>query len=300
MNAPGEIHRLAEIADPDVGLITNATAAHLEKLHTVETVAKAKGELFDTMRADAIAVVNGEDPRVRELGRMRRGRSITFGMQNDFDVRFLHMETSSLDSMDLKLAVIGREFEVKLPVPGAHNVMNALAAIGIGVALNIDPADAIDRLSRFRPMAMRMERVQLADGARMVNDCYNANPESMKAAFRTVGSAKRAGRFLAALGDMLELGVASAELHRQVGEAAARMGVERLYLVGEFAGETAAGARSGGLADADVVVCGGGVEELKGIVERDLGAGDVLLVKGSRGMRMERIVEHLKNSIGMG
>ena len=299
MNAPGEIKRLTEVADPDIGIITNVTAAHLERLHTVDTVAKAKGELFETMREDAVAVVNGEDRRVRELGRSRRGKTIVFGMQNDFDVRFLHMDTTGLDSMDLKLSVMGREFEVRLPVPGAHNVMNALAAVSIGVALGIDPGDAVERLAGFKPMAMRMERVQLANGARVVNDSYNANPESMRAAFRTVGSARRAGRFVAALGDMLELGDASPELHRQVGEAAAQLGVGRLYLVGDFAKEIARGAACGGLPESEVVFCGG-IDELKDIVEGELQAGDVLLVKGSRGMRMERLVEHLKSSIGMG
>ena len=299
MNAPGEIKRLTEIADPDVGIITNVTAAHLERLHTVDTVAKAKGELFDAMREDAVAVVNGEDRRVRELGRSRRGRTVVFGMQNDFDVRFLHMETTGLESMDLKISVLGRELDVKLPVPGAHNVMNALAAVGIAVALGIDPAEAADRLSRFKPMAMRMERIQLANGARVVNDSYNANPESMKAAFRTVGSAKRAGRFLAALGDMLELGDSSAELHRQVGEAAAQMGVSRLYLVGDFSGDTASGASGGGLPISDIIICGG-IDEMLEKVEAEMGAGDVLLVKGSRGMKMERLVDHLKSSIGMG
>lgn len=297
MNAPGEIARLTGIADPTVGIITNVTAAHLERLHDVDTVARAKGELFETMREDAVAVVNGEDRRVRELGRCRKSRTIIFGMQNDFDVRFLHMETTGLESMDLKIAVMGREYEAKLPVPGAHNVMNALAAVSVGVALGVDAGEAVERLSRFRPMSMRMERVQLANGARVVNDSYNANPESMKAAFRTVGSARRAGRFVAALGDMLELGAASAELHRQVGEAAAQMGVGRLYVVGEFARELAAGAKGGGLKDSEIIICDG-VESVSSLVESELKAGDVLLVKGSRGMRMERIVERLKSSIG--
>ena len=300
MNAPGEIRRLAEVADPTIGLITNVTAAHLERLHTVETVAKAKGELFEAMNGDAVAIVNGEDRWVRDLARGRSGRRIVFGMQNDFDVRFLHMETTGLDRMDLKVAVMGRELSVTLPVPGAHNVMNALAAIAVGVALGVDPGEAAERLAHFRPMAMRMERIQLANGARVVNDSYNANPESMKAAFRTVGAARRAGRFVAALGDMLELGASSAALHRQVGEAAAQMGVGLLYIVGDFAEETAAGARAGGLPESAIAVCGGGADEVGRLLEEELRAGDVLLVKGSRGMRMERVVEHLKSAIGMG
>lgn len=300
MNAPGEIRRLAEVARPTVGLITNVTAAHLERLQTVEMVARAKGELFEAMEAEAIAVINGEDRWVRDLAKRRGGRAIVFGMQNDFDVRFLHMEMTGLDKIDLAFAAMGREFRATLPVPGVHNVMNALAAVAVGVALGIDPGEAAERLSRFCPMAMRLERVQLANGVRIVNDSYNANPESMKAACRTVGAAKRAGRFVAALGDMLELGEASAELHRQVGEAAAGLGVSRLFIVGDFAEAMAHGARQGGLGDSEITICAGGIEQLSRLLEEELRAGDVLLVKGSRGVRMERVVDHLKKTIGMG
>lgn len=300
MNAPGEIKRLTEIANPCIGIITNVTSAHLEKLHSVEAVAKAKGELFDAMDARGTAIINGEDRLVMEIASKRKGQKIVYGMQNDFDVQFLHMETAGLDSIDLKLSVFGKEYSAKLPVPGAHNVMNALAAISAGVALNIDPEEAIANLARFKPMGMRMECVQLSNGVRIVNDSYNANPGSMRAAFRTVGSAKRAGRFVAALGDMLELGESSAELHRQVGEAAAEMGVDRLYVTGEFASDVAAGAKSRGLGASNVTIFKEGSEKLGVLIEGELRAGDVLLVKGSRGMKMERVVEHLKSAIGMG
>lgn len=300
MNAPGEIARLTKIADPTVGLITNVTVAHLEKLGTVDAVASAKGELFDELSEKSAAVINDEDKRVKEMGAKFKGRKITFGMQNNSDVCFLHMDMDNFDSMKLKFSALSREHKVTLPVVGAHNVMNALAAIGVGISLGIDPGEAAERLAGFKPMAMRMERVQLASGVRVVNDSYNANPESMKAAFRTVGAAKRAGRFLAALGDMLELGEASAELHRQVGEAAARAGIEKLYAIGEFAGDYAKGARDGGLDEKAIVICNGGIEELENLIEKDIRAGDVLLVKGSRGMKMETAVEYLKNTIGMG
>jgi UDP-N-acetylmuramoyl-tripeptide--D-alanyl-D-alanine ligase len=299
MNAPGEIHRLTEIARPTVGLVTNVTAAHLEKLGTVEAVARAKGELFETMPSSSTAVVNAEDRWVREAAARFGGRKISYGMQNDCDVRFLHMETDGLDTIQLALAVRGREHRVLLPVPGAHNVMNALAAVSVAVALEVDPAEALERLRGFRPMALRFERLQLASGARVVNDSYNANPESMCAAFRTVSAAKRAGRFVAALGDMLELGEASAALHRQVGEEAARHGVAQLYVLGDFAEDVAAGAKDAGLAESQISICDD-AEQMSRLLGQELRAGDVLLVKGSRGMRMERVVEYLKNEIGTG
>lgn len=299
MNAPGEIRRLAEITRPSVGLITNVTAAHLEKLHTVDAVARAKGELFEAMDDRSVAIVNAEDRWVREMSKQHAGEKIYFGMRNDCDVQFLHMETDGLDGMDLKLAIRGKEFCVTLPVPGAHNVMNALAAVAIGVALGIDGDEAVGRLAEFHPMSMRFEQIQLANGMRVVNDSYNANPESMRAAFRTVGAAKRSGRFVAALGDMLELGQQSAELHRKVGEDAADLGVSLLFAIGDFASEVASGARDAGLPASSICVCED-ADQLCREIEKEIKSGDVLLVKGSRGMKMERLVEYLRQEIGTG
>ena len=299
MNAPGEIRRLADIARPDVGLITNVTAAHLEKLHTVEAVARAKGELFEAMGDHGVAVVNAEDRWVREMASLHSGRKISFGMQNDCDVKFLHMETTGLEGMDLALEAGGEEHRVKLPVPGSHNVMNAMAAVGIGMDLGMDAGESIARLAEFHPMSMRFEQLQLANGVRVVNDSYNANPESMRAAFRTAGAAKRSGRFIAALGDMLELGEQSAELHRLTGEDAVNMGVGELFVMGDFALRVADGAKGAGLAESSIHVCED-AEQLCREVEDEMKSGDVLLVKGSRGMRMERLVDYLKQEIGTG
>lgn len=299
MNAKGEIRRLAQVARPDIGLITNVTAAHLEKLENVQGVAEAKGELFEVMAGKGIAIVNDEDPWVKKLGNKYGGRFITFGMQNTSDVQFRHMESVDLTATDLTLSIIGREKMIRLPLPGTHNVMNAMAAIAVGVALNTDLDTILARIVEFRPMAMRFERVQLSNGVCMVNDSYNANPQSMKAAFRTVGGAKRAGRFIAVLGDMLELGEQSASLHRQVGQAAAEFGIEKLFLFGNFASEIAAGAEEGGLNESDVQEYDD-IEAVQRAIEKEIKIGDVLLVKGSRGMRMERIVDYLKHNIGCG
>ncbi|MBN1282180.1 MAG: UDP-N-acetylmuramoyl-tripeptide--D-alanyl-D-alanine ligase [Proteobacteria bacterium] len=299
MNAPGEIKRLTEIARPGIGLITNVTAAHLEKLHTVEAVARAKGELFEAMGGRGVACVNAEDPWVMEAAKLHRGDRLTFGMQNDCDVKFLNMESNGLDEMRLAVSMQGREHTAVLPVPGAHNVMNALSALTIGVALGVPDGEAVERLSSFAPMAMRLERTQLANGARMVNDSYNANPGSMRAAFRTVGAAKRAGRFVVALGDMLELGEQSAELHREVGRAAAEAGADPIYVLGDFAQEVSGGALQAGLSESSLIVCDD-AEQMGRLLGQELRAGDVLLVKGSRGMRMERVVDHLKQEIGTG
>jgi len=146
---------------------------------------------------------------------------------------------------------------------------------------------------------MRFEQVQLSNGVRVVNDSYNANPESMRAAFRTVGAAKRSGSFVAALGDMLELGEQSAELHRKVGEDAAGMGVGSLFTMGDFASDIASGAKAAGMSESDISICEDHEQLCRGVEER-IKAGDILLVKGSRGMKMEVLVEYLKQEIGTG
>lgn len=299
MNAPGEIRRLTSIARPWVGVVTNVTAAHLEKLGTVDQVARAKGEMFEAMDPAGIAVVNDEDPLVCAMGKKFPGRVVSFGMQNNSTVRFLHMVSEGLDSTELTLRIGSEERTVHLPLPGTHNVMNALAAFAVGYALELEIDSMIEQFAGFKKMPMRFECVQLANGVKLVNDSYNANPQSMQAAFRTVGGAKRVGRFVAVLGDMYELGEQAEALHREVGEAAARAGVVKLFAIGEHAYELARGAAAAGLNNSSVSVVDD-IDSLAAQVMEDVKAGDVVLVKGSRAMRMERVAEHLKREIGTG
>jgi len=296
MNAFGEIKRLTQIARPTIGLITNVTAAHLEKLGDISDVARAKGELFENMDTSAIAIINQEDPFVKSLSDTFKGEKIGFGMQNSADVRFLHMEIIGFEEMTLKISVRGRECSSKLKVVGAHNVMNAMAAVSVGLALGISGEETMRRLSEFKPISMHLEQVQLKNGVRLVNDAYNANPESVKASMRTVSGAPRSGRFIAVLGDMLELGEKSGELHFDIGKSASGFGVQKLYAVGKFARFIEEGARSSGLED---IASFGDVSETFSSIEKELNQGDILLVKGSRGMRMERLVEYLKERVGV-
>ena len=297
MNAPGEIRRLTEIADPEVGIITNAAAAHLEKLHTVEKVAQAKAELFETMQSDGTAVFNQEDPWIAPLGEKYRGRKISFGMQKNATVRFEHMESEGFDRMDLKFAIGKEKLKVSCHTSGLHNVMNAMAAAAGATALGMTPEEIIQGLEKFRPLAMRFEQVQLGNGVRLVNDTYNANPMSMEAAFRTVGAAKRAGRFVAVLGDMKELGEASDALHQAVGKKAAESGVEKLFVIGEFSAQLLLGAKKAGLNGSSVSQFDN-ADDLVKQLGLALQAGDVVLVKGSRAMKLEKIVEALKIKFG--
>lgn len=299
MSAAGEIAALTTILQPDVGLITNVTVAHLETLQSIDNVAAAKGELFATMRRDGTIIVNAEDPWVRAAAEAYPGRRITCGMGNQCDVRFGRMESPDLATTHLTLYVQGRECAVTLPVPGTHNVMNAMAATAVGLALEIAVDEIMARLPHFTPMKMRMERVQLENGVQVINDSYNANPESMQMALRTVAAAKRAGRFMAVLGDMLELGPATVDRHRELGERAVRAGVDRLFVMGAQARAVADGARGAGLPEVALCVAPQ-IDALQAAVAAEARSGDIVLVKGSRGMQMERVVEFLKQQFGVG
>lgn len=298
MNAKGEIAAMTEILQPQVGVITNVTSAHLEKLHTVEAVAAAKGELFAHMHPQGVIVVNDEDPWVLQQAAHFPGRKIHFGMQNTSDIKFGHVEMHGLDAMDLYLSVFGKNLKLHLPLPGTHNIMNALAALGVAAALELDVQAAANALEKFQPMPMRFEQVQLSNGVRLVNDCYNANPQSMLEAFRTVGRAKRAGRFVAVLADMLELGEKTQQLHQELGEHAARLGVDELYLLGNEAECTAAGARRAGMENSRIHVFQD-IVELNTALMNTVQAGDVCLVKASRGMKLERVVHAFKQKFGI-
>ena len=297
MNAPGEIARLTQIAAPQVGIITNAAAAHLEKLHTVEEVAKAKAELFAAMDAQGTAVFNVEDPCIRPLGEKFPGKKISFGMRKEALIRFEHMEQEDLSGMELKFSIGKERLKARLCVAGLHNVMNALAAAGGAFALGLSPAEIEKGLENFKPLKMRFEQVQLGNGVRLVNDAYNANPLSMEAAFRTVGAGRRSGRFIAVLGDMKELGEQSQTLHAQVGQKGVEAGIDRFFLIGEFAPHFAQGILAAGLPQDNVRIFDQ-VDSLVAALEKEMKAGDVVLVKASRAMQLERIVDALKYKFG--
>jgi UDP-N-acetylmuramoyl-tripeptide--D-alanyl-D-alanine ligase len=219
-------------------------------------------------------------------------------MQNGCDVQFGRLIAEGLDRMEMTFYANGREYAMRLPLPGVHNVMNALSAVAAGVACGVKPVTMLPGLEKVTAMKMRMERVQLLNGVQVVNDSYNANPSSMLAALRTVGAAKKAGRFVAVLGDMLELGPAAKEKHLELGRNAASFGVTRLFAAGNMAGDVAEGAIKGGLAQNNITTAAS-ADEIKKDVLKDVKTGDIVLVKGSRGMKMETVVEYLKNEIGV-
>lgn len=300
MNRPGEIKRLTEIADPDIACILNVHGAHLLGLGTIEGVAKAKEELFQTCAKETILVINNEDSRVRDLSRKYDQKKVFFGLNNDnscaLDIHASDIKSGNQEEQSFRLHVKDQQALVRLQVPGKHNVLNGLAAGAIAHAAGIDIDLIAKGLSSFIPTDRRMEVLDGPDGSRIINDTYNANPESMKAGLSTLcglGSGKR----LAILGDMLELGVNSEVLHKEIGAHAADAGIDFLGIVGDFASHTAEGAIQKGMDENSVQVFSDKntchdwlIEMLAGTsIER----GAYVLVKGSRGMHLDTLVERL-------
>jgi UDP-N-acetylmuramoyl-tripeptide--D-alanyl-D-alanine ligase len=293
MNHPGEIARLAAIAEPQVGLVTLAAPAHLEGLGTVEAVADAKAELYQGLPAGGIAVASADDPRMLKRAEASGRRLLTFaaGPERQGDVVVLEIASQGADGLRFSLGIGNRELQIRIPgLVGAHNAANAAAAAATAVAMGASDREIVRGLAEVRPVGRRLRLETLPSGLRLVDDCYNANPASMSAALRTLTDLAGQGRAAAVLGDMLELGAFEAEAHRALGEEAARRGVALLAAFGPRARATAEAARAAGLAAFQT-------EDLEALVawaRAELRPTDVLLVKGSRGMKLERLVEALR------
>ena len=291
MSEPGEIDRLAEIARPRVGVITNAFAAHLESMGSVEAVAKAKGELFLRLQTDDWAVYNADDPRIRRCPTPSGVRRLSFGLHGA-EVSAEGIESLGRSGVRFTLRLPGADVPVRMKVFGLHNVSNALAAAASAHALGVEPELIRSGLEEFTPYDRRFNLEEVG-GLVLVDDSYNANPASMAAALVTMRDIREECRAIAVLGDMLELGAGAAAAHREVGLLAAAC-VDRIYVMGEMAEKVASGAVEGGLS-ADSIVVAQNHEEIIADLRRRAVGGDTILVKGSRGMRMEIVAEAVRH-----
>ncbi len=303
MSAAGEIRRMAAIARPTIRLITNVAPAHLENFADLEAVAAAKGELFEDARPGDLLVSNADDPLAAVFPRPEGAREIRFGSNPTADVRVVKVEPLGAYGHRIWLSMIGQELCVELPLPGRHNIENVAAAAAVAWAAGV-PMDSIaGGLARVRLPAGRMAALTLGD-VLVFDDSYNANPRSVKAALRTLAGGPRegsahggAGRRMAVLGDMLELGPTGPELHRDVGRVAAELRVDRLVAVGPLGWFAMEGALAAGM-PAECAIWREDASEVIDVLRDDLRPGDRVLVKGSRGMRMERVVAALKEELG--
>ncbi|HHD56633.1 MAG TPA: UDP-N-acetylmuramoyl-L-alanyl-D-glutamate--2,6-diaminopimelate ligase, partial [Desulfobulbaceae bacterium] len=258
MNQPGEIARLTEIADPDIGCINNIQEAHLLGLGTIEGVAAAKGELYRGMDRDGVLVVNGDDPLVVGLARRHPGAKISYaitpaGRRRAPEVRVTRITELGEKGSRITLHVGTWKERFLFPTPGIHNVANAAAAAAIAHAAGMIPESIVAGLADFTNIDKRMEFCRVPGGLRVVNDSYNANPSSMAAALKTMAGFSSGSRKIAALGDMLELGAGSGAAHRRIGRLAAELGYDLLAVTGEYRQDVVTGAMDAGMAKEQVM-----------------------------------------------
>lgn len=286
MNHPGEIAVLSAISQPTVGLVNNAQREHQEFMESVEAVARENGSVLRSLPESGVAVFPADDAYTalwRDYAvRERHCRTMTFGLSNDADVRCTYRENDF--GSELRVSAAGNEFDVALSAAGSHNVRNALAAIACTLAAGIAPHAIKAGLEAFAPVNGRLQRKTARNGALVIDDTYNANPDSVRAAIDVLAHAK-SPRMLV-LGDMGEVGNDGPQFHQEIGAYAKRCGIERLFTLGELAAHSASAFGDGGNHFADI----GAINEA---VTAVLAPESTVLVKGSRFMKMERVVQHL-------
>lgn len=295
MSAPGEIAALSRMADPDVALVTNVRPVHLEFFRSVDDIAAAKGEIYATLRPEAVAVVNLDDEECRIQAARHPGPRVTFGRDPSADVALEAIADRFVPGAELTFRHQGKASTVPLRIGGAHAALDALAALAAVLAAGEDVPAAANAMASVEPQPGRGRIHRLAGDAILVDDSYNSNPAALASVLGTVRAAEAAGRKVLVLGDMLELGRDEEGFHREAGERAAAAGVQVLVGVGPRAKAAVEAARRAGIAEAwheqDAAAAARSVPQR-------IGPGDLVVVKGSRGMRLEQVVEALLRTRG--
>jgi UDP-N-acetylmuramoyl-tripeptide--D-alanyl-D-alanine ligase len=297
-NRRGEIARLTEIARPTVGVITNVGPAHLEGLKSLETIREEKGDLFGVMDGRGTAVINLDDEALAPWAGKWKGGKITFAIRADADVTASRIAHEGEKGTIFTILMEGVSREILLPVLGFHNVSNALAAAAASRAAGSSFDSICQGLMAFKPVGGRMEVWRLKNGGYLIDDTYNANPASMAVALKTLQGLKGECKSTVILGDMLELGNEAEKYHEEIGRAVADTGVSKAYLRGDFANALAKGAMKRGM-KSDQVIVDLNTEETAAQMKACMKAGDWVLVKGSRKMKMEEIVQAILGAIGV-
>jgi UDP-N-acetylmuramoyl-tripeptide--D-alanyl-D-alanine ligase len=292
MRAEGEIESLCSIARPTCGIVTNIGQTHMETLGSEEAIARAKGELVGCIPPSGRVFLNGDDVWSRSLEARSAAPVTWYGTGEKADVRATGIEVDESGRPSFDLRAGGETVRVSLPLPGRHHAYTAAAAAAAAMYLGVSLKDVAARLATVRMTGMRMQVFMAANGITVVNDAYNANPTSMRAAVVALADMRAKGARVAVLGDMAELGSLTELAHFRIGEAVEASGIERLVTVGERAKRIAEGAVAAGMPAEDVRPCAT-VSEASEVLDDLLVSGDVVLVKASRSMGLERIVERI-------
>jgi UDP-N-acetylmuramoyl-tripeptide--D-alanyl-D-alanine ligase len=290
MNHSGEIDRLSEICQPNIGVITMVGTAHLENFDSPDGILQAKAEIFAHLHPDGRAILNMDDPQLVEFSRRLSVPVIFFGLNPGARVRGRQVETRS-SGTTFFLDMPEETVEIRLPVAGAFMATNAMAAAAVGFALGLAGREIKMALEEFKPVKGRMNVIETKRQIFIVDDTYNANPASMAAAIQSLVKIKGGCRGVLVIGDMLELGKESAALHRKIGNLAQTSGIAALYATGSFAYDVAQGAAECGMDTEHIFI--GDREAISERLKGGINQGDWILVKGSRAMGMEKIVQDI-------
>ena len=281
-----EIHPLSMATEPHIAVITNIGASHLENLGSLEGVFKEKLSITDGFKNKGLLIVNADDAYLGKLRNTKRYDLLTFGIRRGI----IKPENLSFDENACASFKLGR-FKIHLNVPGVHNVYNALAAFAVGISLKVPKTEIVQALNEFQATGMRME-IKNGNGFKIISDCYNANPNSTRMALQTLGNFKKSNSKILVLGDMLELGENSKQLHQDIGALIPEYDFDFLLTIGNQAKEIGIAAQKKGMNKNKIrhfENCNDLIVFLESIVSLD----DIILVKGSRGMHLERVVDAL-------
>ena len=294
MNRPGEISRLTEIADPDVGVILNVGMAHIEGLSDLDGVAKAKTELIEKISSGGLMILNGDDERLMKRASTFQKQKMTFGLGQENDVRAANIKNNGSKGICFDLKYRDSFWPVQINVPGIHNLQNALAAAAVALSLNEPPENIREGLGAFSGIKGRFQVASIADGIILVDDTYNSNPSSLCAALDAVISmVNGGGRLIVGLGEMMELGDTTINAHREAGKKVAEAGASSFFAMGEHAQEMINSAQIAGIPADHLKVMESHDEMVKEIADT-MREGDLIFLKGSRKMGLENVVEGLR------
>jgi len=299
MSIPGEIDRLTEIVSPEFGVITNIGHAHLEFMESIERVAEAKYELWKRMDHKGTAIINLDDPAVTKIAERWNGKSLTFSTSiehADVVLNILTTDENGKSVCELLIRDLGK-VEVSIPIIGFHNIYNAAAAAATAHAMKVPIKDIATGIRETKVTSMRSEVFIFSNDRTLINDAYNANPNSVEASLKSLSMMTAKKESVAILGDMLELGDRSEDLHIDVGNFVGEMKIDHLVTFGKLAKRIADGATQSGMPTEKVSRCSSVDEVLEVIAPLIEKSGMTLLVKGSRGMKMEEIVLKLKEQM---
>lgn len=291
MRGPGQIEYLADIARPSIGVITNIHMSHIELLGSLDAIADAKGELLGRLPKDGIAVLNADDAYFDYLSRRAACRILSFGESPQADVRAISSGLDAEGCCTFEVKTANGSFDVRIPVPGEHNIKDALAAIAVGEELGIAQNDIRKALAGFRPPEKRSNVIPSRRGFVVIDDTYNASPPSVVSALKTL-SMMEGDRKISVLGDMLELGDHAMSAHLEVGRAVRENGIDMLVVVGQLAKLIARGAIDAGMPVTQVFESEDSSQAAREVASK-VRERDVVLVKGSRAVKMEKVVEGL-------